>query len=193
MEIFGVREDTMKNAQAVYTLREIMQQPATWRKTYAQIRESREKLERFLSPILSQPDFDIVLTGAGSSEFIGNALFRSLERKYGYRVKSYGSTDIVPAPESHLSREKPTLLVSFGRSGNSPESIGAVDAADTVCRNLRHLFITCNADGMLSRRVAGRENCFALNLTPETHDQAFAMTSSFSNMYLAAYLALNLD
>lgn len=38
-----------------------------------------------------------------------------------------------------------------------------------------------------------RKNCFALNLTPETHDQSFAMTSSFSNMYMATYLAFNLD
>lgn len=36
-------------------------------------------------------------------------------------------------------------------------------------------------------------NCFAINLTDETHDQSFAMTSSFSNMYLATYLAFNLD
>ena len=38
-----------------------------------------------------------------------------------------------------------------------------------------------------------RHNCFAINLTPETHDQSFAMTSSYSNMYLATYLAFNLD
>ena len=41
--------------------------------------------------------------------------------------------------------------------------------------------------------AASRKNCFAINLTPETHDQSFAMTSSYSNMYLATYLALNLD
>ena len=37
------------------------------------------------------------------------------------------------------------------------------------------------------------KNCYAINLTEETHDQSFAMTSSFSNMYLAAYLCFNLD
>ena len=37
------------------------------------------------------------------------------------------------------------------------------------------------------------KNCYAINLTDETHDQSFAMTSSFSNMYLAAYLCFNLD
>lgn len=193
MDILGISEEKMENAQATFTLKEILQQPATWGKTYDQIRGSKGSLEDFLSGIVSQPDFDIILTGAGSSEFIGNSLFRAMEKKYDYRVKSYGTTDIVPAPESHLSRDKPTLLVSFGRSGNSPESIGAVNAANMVCRNLRHLFITCNSDGMLSGLASRNDTCYALNLTPETHDQAFAMTSSFTNMYLAAYLAFGLD
>ena len=62
-----------------------------------------------------------------------------------------------------------------------------------VCKNLYHLFVTCNHEGTLSKLANDRTNCFALNLTPETHDQSFAMTSSYSNMYMATYLALNLD
>ena len=99
----------------------------------------------------------------------------------------------MPSPENFLSRTKPTLLVNFGRSGNSPESLGNVEAAEVVCQNLYHLFVTCNHEGTLSKLADTRKNCFAINLTPETHDQSFAMTSSFSNMYLATYLALNLD
>lgn len=193
MDIFGITQAQMEQRKARHTLGEIRQQPDTWRKTWVQIRENKKALEDFLAPVLSQSDFDLIFTGAGTSEFVGNTLFRALARKYGHRVKSYGTTDIVPAPECHLSREKPTLLVSFGRSGNSPESVGAVDAANVVCKNLWHLFITCNPEGELSKRGAGSDRCFVLNLTPETNDQAFAMTSSFTNMYLAAYLAFHLD
>ena len=50
----------------------------------------------------------------------------------------------MPSPENFLSRTKPTLLVNFGRSGNSPESLGNVEAAEVVCQNLYHLFVTCN-------------------------------------------------
>lgn len=193
MNVFEIPEEKMNQLQATHTLREIRQQPDTWKKTYAQVKENKKALEEFLSPVLSQPDFDLILTGAGTSEFIGNTLFRSLEQRYGHRVKAYGTTDIVPAPECYLSREKPTLLVSFGRSGDSPESIGAVDAANTVCKNLWHLFFTCNPEGELSKRAAASDKCFVLNLVPETNDQGFAMTSSFTNMYLAAYLAFHLD
>lgn len=193
MSIFNISQDKMQETSSVFTLQEIYQQPSTWRKTCAQIAACKEELQTFLDQVVKADDFDIVLTGAGTSEFVGNSLYQALNKKYSYKVKSYGTTDIVPAPESFLSRTKPTVLVSFGRSGNSPESIGAVDAAEAVCENIYHLFVTCNAEGALSKRAKEQENCFALNLTPETHDQSFAMTSSFSNMYMATYLAFNLD
>lgn len=193
MSIFGISEDKMKDTSSRFTLQEIYQQPATWRKTCAQLAACRDELQAFLDKVVKEADYDIVLTGAGTSEFVGNSLFQALNKKYDHKVKSYGTTDIVPAPENFLSRTKPTILVSFGRSGNSPESLGAVEAAETVCQNLYHLFVTCNHEGTLSKLADTRENCFALNLTPETHDQSFAMTSSFSNMYMATYLAFNLD
>lgn len=193
MDIFNITEAKMQETSSTFTLTEINQQPATWRKTCAQIAACKEELQAFIDQVVKAEDFDIVLTGAGTSEFVGNSLYQALNQKYGYKVKSYATTDIVPSPENFLSRTKPTILVSFGRSGNSPESLGAVQAAEVVCENLYHLFVTCNHEGALSKLAAERKNCFALNLTPETHDQSFAMTSSFSNMYMATYLAFNLD
>ena len=193
MNIFNLSEEKMKETFSSYTIHEIYQQPATWRKTCAQLAACKDELQKFLDQVVKAEDFDIVLTGAGTSEFVGNSLFQALAQKYNYKVKSYATTDIVPSPENFLSREKPTLLISFGRSGNSPESLGAVQAAEVVCKNLYHLFVTCNHEGTLSKLANDRTNCFALNLTPETHDQSFAMTSSYSYMYMATYLALNLD
>ena len=193
MSIFNYTAEQMQAAASTFTIHEIYQQPATWRKTCAQLAACKEELQKFLDQVVKAEDFDIVLTGAGTSEFVGNSLYHALNKKYNFKVKSYASTDIVPNPEDTLSRTKPTLLVNFGRSGNSPESVGSVEAAEVVCENLFHLFVTCNCEGALSKLADSRSNCFALNLTPETHDKSFAMTSSYSNMYLATYLALNLD
>ena len=193
MSIFNYTEEQMNAASSTFTIHEIYQQPATWRKTCAQLAACKDELQKFVDQVVKAPDFDIVLTGAGTSEFVGNSLYHALNKKYDFKVKSYASTDIVPNPEDTLSRTKPTLLVNFGRSGNSPESVGNVEAAEVVCENIYHLFVTCNCDGALSKLADKHDNCFALNLTPETHDKSFAMTSSYSNMYLATYLALNLD
>ena len=193
MSIFNYTEEQMKDNFSTFTIHEIYQQPATWRKTCAQLASCKDELQKFVDQVVKAADFDIVLTGAGTSEFVGNSLYHALNKKYDFKVKSYASTDIVPNPEDTLSRTKPTLLVNFGRSGNSPESVGSVEAAEVVCENIYHLFVTCNCEGALSKLADKHDNCFALNLTPETHDKSFAMTSSYSNMYLATYLALNLD
>ena len=191
--IFGINEAQMGETKSTYTLTEIYQQPATWKKTCQQITELKDELKAFVDQVITQDDYDIILTGAGTSEFVGNTLFSYLNKKLNYKVKSYGTTDLVATPENYLSRTKPTLLISFGRSGNSPESIGAIDVAEEVCDNLYHLFVTCNKNGALSKRASSNDHCFAINLADETHDQSFAMTSSFSNMYLATYLCFNLD
>lgn len=193
MTYFGYNKTELEELNAIYTASEIHQQPVTWMKTLQQIKSEKDQIEAFIKQVTKHDDYDIILTGAGTSEFVGNALFSALNRANNFKVKSFGTTDIVATPENYLSPKKPTLLVSFARSGNSPESIGAVDVADQVCENAYHLLITCNKQGALSLRALEKENCYAINLTDETHDQSFAMTSSFSNMYLAALLCLDMD
>lgn len=191
--IFGKDENTWKDLSAYWTSKEIHQQPATWLKTLEQVKREKDAIGALVSKVTSNDDYDIILTGAGTSEFVGNAIFSYLGRLTNYKTKSYGTTDIVACPQNYLSKTKPTLMVSFGRSGNSPESVAAVECANEVCENIHHLFVTCNHEGALSKFAVGKDNCYAINLTPETHDQSFAMTSSFSNMYLATVLSFNLD
>lgn len=191
--IFGKEKSELEAEKSVFTATEIHQQPATWKKTIAQVENEKEAIAKFLDNVLSKPDYDVILTGAGTSEFVGNALFSYLGRITDYKVKSYGTTDIVATPENYLHPTRPTLLISFGRSGNSPESVGAVDVADAVCENVFHLFVTCNHEGALSKAAQTKKNAYAINLTPETHDQSFAMTSSYSNMMLATLLCFSLN
>ena len=192
--IFGKDKSEWENLKRIFTAAEINQQPSTWRKTIKQIEDSKEELKAFIENVTKHDDYDIILTGAGTSEFVGNAIYTYVAKRTNFKTKSYGTTDIVATPENYLSQNKPTLLISYGRSGNSPESVGAVDVADEVCgENVYHLFITCNAEGALSKAAETRDNAYAINLTPETHDQSFAMTSSFSNMMLATLLCFSLD
>ena len=193
MTVFNMDDATLQSTSATFTATEIHQQPDTWEKTCNQIRAMKDEIKTFMDKVLTQEDYDVIFTGAGTSEFVGNALYSYINRLCNYKAKSYGTTDITATPENYISPNKPTLLISFGRSGNSPESIGAVDSAEAVSNNLYHLFVTCNKNGALSKRAEKEANCLAINLTDETHDQSFAMTSSFSNMYLATLLCFSID
>jgi len=167
-----------------WTLREIRQQPATLRATQALLMLERSRIDGFVAPLLARPAMRIVLTGAGTSAFIGESLAPWLAGRLARPVEAIATTDLVSAPALHLRRSTPTLLVSFGRSGNSPESIAAMAIADAALDEVHHLVITCNAVGQLARRQGMSTEVVVL---PEaTHDRGFAMTSSFSAMLLAA-------
>ncbi|MGN6278351.1 MAG: SIS domain-containing protein [Sphingomonas sp.] len=167
-----------------WTRREILQQPDTLRETQALLSAEREAIDQFIAPLLAKPDLRIVLTGAGTSAFIGECLAATLARATGRRVEAVATTDIVSTPDLCLEAATPTLLVSFGRSGNSPESIAAVDLVDAQVAEAYHLIITCNAAGELAKRAS--DDAYVLVLPEATHDRGFAMTSSFSAMMYAA-------
>jgi tagatose-6-phosphate ketose/aldose isomerase len=83
----------------------------------------------------------------------------------------------------------PTLLVSFARSGNSPESVAAVDFAERALGDVHHLIITCNEDGELVKRSSKLRSAHSIVLPDVTNDRGFAMTSSFTSMLLTAALS----
>lgn len=103
---------------------------------------------------------------------------------------AYGTTDIVTNPLQYLDPERPTLLVSFARSGNSPESVATVELADQLLPESYHLMLVCNPDSKLAQYAHRRDNVCSLVMPQGSNDQSFAMTSSFSCMMLSAALLL---
>ena len=196
MSLLNFEPAELARRGAPHTAREIAQQPEVWRTVHALVQSQRAAIDAFLQPLLALPDLRIVLTGAGSSAFIGQclapALLQQLGAKPGLRVEAIATTDIVSNPAQCLQPGVPTLLVSFARSGNSPESLAAVELADATVGECHHLAVTCAADGTLARRLGGRDRAHVLLLPDETHDRAFAMTSSFTGMLLAAAWAFGL-
>jgi tagatose-6-phosphate ketose/aldose isomerase len=191
MARLGRDEDELRALGALWTAREIEQQPATLRKTHAALIAGKDALDRFLRPLLDSAATRVILTGAGTSGFIGECLAPYLAAKLPCRVEAIPTTDLVSAPYLYFKAGAPTLLVSFGRSGNSPESVAALDLADQLVGDIHHLAITCNPDGALARKAETAGKGMAILLPEETHDRSFAMTSSFSCMTYAALAALS--
>ena len=188
-ELLGVPEAELTAANALWTAREIEQQPRMLERTHALVAGLHAQLQAFAAPVVDDAGARVILTGAGSSSFIGQCLAPLLDRQLTARVDAVPTTDLVGAPALYLDPAQPLLLVSFGRSGNSPESLQAVRLAETMVRDVRHLVVTCNADGALGRMPARAST--TLLLPEETHDVSFAMTSSFTCMLYATLAALS--
>lgn len=191
MKFLDIDEAALRTARAHDTAREIAQQPACWRLTEALLLQQASEIRRFLAPLLAEPQLRIILTGAGSSAFIGECLAPLLLRQLGRRVEAIATTDLLSGPQQYLQAAVPTLLVSFGRSGSSPESVAVVELSESLVERCYQLVVTCNEQGTLYQRCRNRPNSLAILLPPETHDRSFAMTSSFTSMMLAAWLVFS--
>lgn len=185
----GFSESFLQTRGGLWTAREITQQPQMILETQATLMAHRQAIEAFLRPLLARADLRVILTGAGTSAFIGESLAPWLSAKLQRRIEAIATTDLISAPDIYFSADMPTLLVSFGRSGNSPESVAVVELANKCVREVYNLVITCNDQGALARAAAAPHGLVIL-LPEATHDRGFAMTSSYSCMTYAGLAAL---
>ena len=180
------------NTNLSNTAREIAAQPRLWQETYSVIAKEKEKLIAFLDKALSSENSHVILTGAGTSAYVGDVLHKSFQRKVGRVTEAIASTDLISHPDDFLTKSHQSILmISFARSGDSPESFAAIDLANNCCDNLFHLIITCNPDGRLAKN-ADSMNSYVLLMPEEANDKGLAMTGSFTTMLLAGILISDL-
>jgi tagatose-6-phosphate ketose/aldose isomerase len=164
------------------TLREILQQPATWTGTADLLRDPQvlQQLQPALTPLPNH----IVLTGSGSSMYIGECLAPGLQLGLGVPVQAIAAGTLLTHWRSVLPPGA-GLLISVARSGDSPESCGVVSRLLTDAPDYRHLVITCNANGKLATSYRDDPRVTVLVLDERTNDRSLVMTSSFTNLLLA--------
>ena len=172
-----------------HTYREIRQQPSVWLKAFDIVRSKKAEISAFLDKWLAE-DCQIVLTGAGTSAYIGDALEAALFHTSLSGARSIATTDLITGADNYFDKDSRVLLISFARSGNSPESVGAVRAVEKVAGKVAHIFITCNPNGKLA--LMKGDNILTILLPPETDDVSLAMTSSYSTMLLTCSMIANI-
>ncbi|MGL6106987.1 SIS domain-containing protein [Romboutsia sp.] len=196
--MFKLEEEKLKDLGAIITTTEIKQQPELWSEAYEIYKENKESINKFIENIGNKHgQFRVIFTGAGTSAYVGNSILPYLKKQNDIRkciIESIPTTDIVSNPYDYLKSDVPTLLVSFARSGNSPESIAALNLGRQIVDNFYHLAITCAPEGKLAQMTKNDENNYLLLMPSRSNDQGFAMTGSFSCMMLSAMLIFdNID
>ena len=170
-----------------YTENEIWGQPDLWIKLLNNFNIEKIKLRNYINKVLCDNEVNIILTGAGTSSFIGDVLLGAYNRNINVPVSSIATTDLVTHPELFFNKNKKYLLISFARSGNSPESSQAIILAEELSKKVYHLIITCSSDSKLMKIIAGKDH-FVFLMPPEADDKGLAMTGSFTSMLLAGLL-----
>ena len=186
MEYFNLSQEELISAGAIFTAREISEQPLTWDHTYEKLVHEQKDISDFWNSALKGCS-KIILTGAGTSAYIGYSLEGTFQRHTGITTISIPTTHLVTHPEDYLSADAPILVISFARSGNSPESVAAVRLVDRVCKDCYHLVVTCDKDGQLANYKSTNKK-YTFVLPPESNDKSLAMTGSYTSMLLVGLL-----
>ncbi len=184
-KLLGMPKGTRKEKGVEYTASEINSQVGLWHDTYERFKKSHADIKSFMKESIEQNNPSIILTGAGTSEFIGYCVEGLFRKRLNLPVNTFSTTKIVANPEEVMVKN-PRLLISFARSGNSPESLGAVHIAEGSYTS--HFIVTCNHKGALSQISGKLKKSFLLCLDQAANDRGLAMTASFSNMVIAAQL-----
>ena len=192
-KLLGLEISKLEDCSGLNTAKEIIQQPDTWRESIKNLIKNKIEIKSFIDSFLSKKEFRIILTGAGTSAFAGEVCEPYLTSLLNKRVEAIATTDLVASPKSYFIKDMPTLLVSFARSGNSPESVHAVNLANQLVDDLYQIVITCNENGKLAKNTVNDEKSLLLLMPPQTNDLGFAMTSSFTTMVLNAMAVFNIN
>lgn len=186
----GSETSLLEELGAVHTAGEIAAQPDLWLEIYAQISADKERISSFFAESLPGTT-RIILTGAGTSAYIGLSLNPIFTRYFKVRTDSVPTTDLLSHPGNYFNDNESIILVSFARSGNSPESTAVTELADKLCKRCIHLIITCAGNGRLAYYHTQSEKLVIL-LPPSANDKGLAMTGSYSGMLLCGILIARL-
>jgi len=126
---------SLKELGAEHTAAEIAAQPDLWLKIYRQIVGDKKRISSYLNDTLPEVS-RIILTGAGTSAFIGLSLQGIYNRSLKTHTFAVPTTDLVTHPGDYFFNNEVVMLISFARSGNSPESCAVVELADKLVRNV---------------------------------------------------------
>ena len=192
-KLLGLEISKLEDCSGLNTAKEIIQQPDTWRESIKNLIKNKIEIKSFIDSFLSKKEFRIILTGAGTSAFAGEVCEPYLTSLLNKRVEAIATTDLVASPKSYFIKDMPTLLISFARSGNSPESVHAVNLASQLVDDLYQVVITCNENGKLAKNTVNDEKSLLLLMPPQTNDLGFAMTSSFTTMVLNAMAVFKIN
>jgi len=186
----GAELSILEKLGAVHTATEISGQPALWLKIYRQILDDKARIASYLDNTLPET-CKIILTGAGTSAYIGLSLQGTFSRCLKTHTDAVATTDLVSHPNDYFFDHETIILVSFARSGNSPESTAVVALADKLCKKCFHIIITCDSSGQLARYPSNSTKLIVV-LPPEANDKSLAMTGSYTGMLLCGFLVARL-
>ena len=165
----------MQTADQFHTYHEIISQTHAWQ---AALQETSNKADQLLALWNAQPFQTVIFTGCGSTYYLARAAALLFQGSVRTTAVAYPASDILLYPDLVLRGGEPKLLVAISRSGETTETLRAVDLFRAHTKG-PVIGITCYEHSSLSKSVS-----LAI-VIGEAQEYSVAQTRSFSSMLVA--------
>lgn len=165
--------NTPINPQDTETYQEIISQTSAWRQAVEVVASHAHALSELWA---IEPFTNVVFTGCGSTYYLALAASALFQELNGVTARGAPAGELVLYPATYLNVR--TLLVAVSRSGETTETLCAVEAFK---RRASGAVVTISNCGDCALSALG-----AVNLAiPAGQEKSVAQTRSFASMYLA--------
>jgi len=168
----------MKEIKGVYTYEEIGEQSIAWEATLVHILQQEEKVRGFFQ----EGGFrEAIFIGCGSTYYLSLAAASIFQALTGVRARALPASELLLFPHSSLLRKEPALLVAISRSGETTETLRAVQLFKEGYGK-EVLAVSCQEESRLMTHAS-----LAL-MAKEAKERSVVQTRSFVSMFLVAQL-----
>ena len=158
------------------TLQEILSQPEAWKAVLRELGRQAAALKSHWKPGEIQ---EVIFTGCGSTYYLSRSAAEIFKGETGALASAYPASDLYLFPGFILTKDASRMLVAISRSGETSETLGAVDQF-RAWGGGPVVAITCNEASPLVKKAS-----LAL-IARAAHEKSVAQTRSFSSMLVAA-------
>jgi len=88
---------------------EITGQLELWQKLLKSYLSVRDSLRKYLVNIFNNNNVQIILTGAGTSAFIGDVLLGAFNKSFNIHISAVATTDLITHPELYFNKTKKSI------------------------------------------------------------------------------------
>jgi len=161
-----------------HTFEEIAAQPTAWADALADVKGKAAAIQA----LFSEHEFrEVIFTGCGSTHYLSLAAARAFQGLTSIRAWGLPASELLLFPKTSYGPRE-TLLVAVSRSGETTETVRAVQAFRKE-RKAPVVVITCYPRSALARQVA---ETGILLVARQGQEKSIAQTRSFASMLVAA-------
>lgn len=163
------------NGKGKYTFNEIQTQADAWEGVFRRLDDRVEEIHQAL-----YDREEVVFTGCGSAFNISHAVAPFFQQQTGLTCRVVHASELMTNADSFINRKRKTLVIGYSRSGDTTESVRAVETAKKM--GARTIAVVCfpkSAMTEIAHHAVVLEEAFEKSVTTTRSLTSMVLTGNY--------------